>query len=193
MAVGGPIHKEAVSTVQVTCTSSSPIALECIKEEQEPEENPQVNIEPLTVVTIPPPPPPTPGPSQILVPEIPTSSNPWAGSNPVVTPLLPNLTIPQGHQIPWMPEPIRGPRRPQAPTKWQEAFNLYTLYEDTDVKARNSYQNGCITFGAVQRIYLSGLQDTRKLTSEGRLALCYLQYMLDYGKYYNYINPYINR
>ena len=92
-----------------------------------------------------------------------------------------------------MPEPIRGPRRPQVPTKWQEAFNLYTLYEDTNVKARNSYQNGCISFGAVQRIYLSGLQDTRKLTSEGRLAFCYLQYMLDYGKYYNYIDPRINR
>ena len=190
MAEGGPIHQEAaIATVQVTCTSSGPISVDC---KEEPIEGNQPDIEPLTIVIPPPAPPSTPVPVPPLGPVFHTSTSPWAGPNPVVSPLLPNLSVPQRPQLPPIAETFSGTGRFQAPTKWQEAFNLYTLHEDTNSKARVAYQNGCITFAAAQRIYLANLQDVRRLTAQGKLATCYLTYMLNYGKFYNYIDRHIN-
>ena len=190
MAESRPVCEEAaVAKVQVTYTSNNPISVDCKKE---PVEDNQSSIEPLTIVTLPPDPPPTPVPVSPLGPVFPTSTSPWAGPNPVVSPLLPELPLPQRLQLPPIAETFSGPRRFQAPTKWQEAFNLYTLHEDTNNKARVAYQNGCITYAAAQRIYLANLQDVRRLTAQGKLATCYLTYMLNYGKFYNYIDRHIN-
>ena len=186
MAESREIYSDTVDVEQVTPASDSSEDLISVKEE--PVEQYQEELEPLTVDVSSPVPPP-----QFIVPLLPTPPihrpppHPWAGTRPAIPPLLPELATGQRPGLPWSSESNRLPRKPQTPSKWQEAFHLYTLCVDTNNKARDSYQTGCITFYAAQRIYLSGLQDIRRLIAEGRLASCYLHNMLDYGKLHKYI------
>ena len=184
MAEGGPLHREAIATVQLTYSSENPILVDYIKEE--PEEESESEVFNLSVVEQPPP-SPTPQPSQAQ--HSPTTHQVWAGVSPIVSPLVPELP-PRPTFLASNPEGYTGPR---APTRWQEAYNLYLLHEETNKKARQAVLTGCITFAAAQRIYMSGLQECRRLNSQGKLAFCYLQYMLNYGKFYNYIGPNINK
>ena len=183
MAEGGSLHREAIATVQLTYSSENPILVDYIKEE--PEEELESEVLNLSVVEQPPP-PPTPQPSQA---QHLTATQVWAGVSPVVSPLVPELP-PRPTFLASNPEGYTGPR---TPTRWQEAYNLYLLHEETNQKARQAAFTGCITFAAAQRIYMSGLQECRRLNSQGRLAFCYLWYMLNYGKFYNYIGPNINK
>lgn len=191
MAEGRQVHSDPVAEDTWDDIPDSSGGIEYIKEEV-PDEF-QEGLEPLSIDTGPPVPPP-----QFVIPLLPTPPvhrpppRPWAGTRPAVPPLLPELANLQGPRRPWLPETFSVSGRPQAPTKWQEAFHLYTLYVDTNNKARYSLGSGCITFYAAQRIYLSGLQDIRRQTEAGRLASCYLQEMLNYGKLHKYIGPDIN-
>ena len=145
MAEGGSLHKEAIATVQLTYSSENPILVDNIKEE--PEEELESEVLQLSDVEQPLP-PPTPQPSQAQY--SPVTHQVWAGVNPVVSPL--NLeSPPRPTFFAGNPEGYIGPR---APTKWQEAYNLYLFHEETNKKARQAVLNGCITFAAAQRIYI---------------------------------------
>ena len=170
--------------MQLTYSSENPILVNYIKEE--PEEELESEVLQLSDVEQPPP-PPTPQPSQAQ--HLPVTHQVWAGVSPVVSPLIPE-SPPRPTSFANNPEGYTGPR---APTRWQEAYNLYLLYEQTNKKARQAVLTGCITFAATQRIYMSGLQECRRLNSQGKLAFCYLQYMLNFGKFYNYIGPNIDK
>lgn len=180
MAEGGPIYQESVNEE----TENLETIVETEETSQLEAELPAGLTQPL--------PPPTPTPMQSLLPVTSQSVFPWGGPNSVGL-TFPEITHSQGLQLPPIPGHLGAPRRFPAPTKWQEAYNLYVLHEDTNQKARHAYQTGCISFKAAQRIYLSGLQDVRKLTNQGKLHACYLGYMLDYGKYYNYIDRSISQ
>ena len=184
MAEGGSLHKEAIATVQLTYSSENPLLVDYIKEE--PEEELESEVLQLSDVEQTPP-LPTPQPSQAQ--HLPITHQVWAGVSPVVSPLVPE-SPPRPTFFANNPEGYTGPR---APTRWQEAYNLYLLHEETNKKARQAVLTGCISFAAAQRIYMSGLQECRRLNSQGKLAFCYLQYMLNFGKFYNYIGPNIDK
>ena len=184
MAEGGSLHREAIATEQLTYSSENPILVHYIKEE--PEEESESEVLNLSVVEQPPP-PSTPQHSQSQ--HLPTTHQVLAGVSPVVSPLLPELS-PRPTFLASNPGDFGCPR---APTRWQEAYNLYILHEETNQKARQAVLSSCITFAATQRIYMSGLQECRRLNSQGKLAFCYLQHMLNFGKFYNYIGPNINK
>ena len=184
MAEGDSLHKEPIATVQLTYSSENPILVDYIKEE--PEEELETGVLQLSDVEQPLP-PPTPQPSQAQY--LPVTHQVWAGVNPVVSPVV--LESPLGPTtLAGNPE---GQAGPSTPTKWQEAYNLYLFHEETNRKARQSVLNGCITFAATQRIYMNSLQECRRLNSQGKLAFCFLKYMLDFGKFYKYISPNINK
>ena len=184
MAEGGSLHKEAIATVQLTYSSENPILVNYIKEE--PEDEIESEVLQLSHAEQPPP-PPTPQPSQAQY--LPVTHQVWAVVIPVVSPLI-FKSPPRPTFLSDNPEGYIGPR---ASTKWQEAYNLYLFHEETNKKARQAVLNGCITFAAVQRIYMNSLQECRRLNSQGKLALCFLKYMLDFGKFYNYIGPNIDK
>ena len=184
MAEGDSLHKEPIATVQLTYSSENPILVDYIKEELEEELEPGV----LQLSDVEQPlPPSTPQPSQAQY--LPVTHQVWAGVNPVVSPVVLESPL-RPTTFAGNPE---GQAGPSAPTKWQEASNLYLFHEETNRKARQSVQNGCITFAAAQRIYMNSLQECRRLNSQGKLAFCFLKYMLDFGKFYKYISPNINK
>ena len=80
----------------------------------------------------------------------------------------------------------------EAPSKWQEAYNIYALNENTNQRAREAFDKGWITFESTQRIYMNALHQTRVLCHQGQLSHTYLRHMLSYGKFYGYISPYVN-
>ena len=184
MAEGGSLHKEALATVQLTYSSENPILAGYIKEE--PEEETESEVLQLSDVEQPLP-PPTPQPLQAQY--LPVTNQVWAGVNPVVSPLTLE-SPPRPTFLANNPEGCIGPR---APTRWQKAYNLYLFHEETNKKARQAVLNGCITFAAAQRIYMNSLKECRRLNSQGKLAFCFLKYMLDFGKYYNYIGSNIDK
>ena len=184
MAEGDSLYKEPIATEQLACSSENLILVDYIKEELEEESEPGVlqftDVEQ-------PPPPPIPQPTQAQY--LPVTHQVWAGVNSVVSPVV--------LESPLRPAIFTGNSEGQvgqsAPTKWQEAYNLYLFHEETNRKARQSVLDGCITFAATQRIYMNSLQECRRLNSQGKLAFCFLKYMLDFGKFYKYIGPNINR
>ena len=157
-----------------------------ITEGEEPEEESESGILQLTDKEQPPP-PPTPQPSQAQ--HLPLTHQVGTGVNPVVSPLVPE-SPPRPAFLTNIPE---GYTTPRIPTRWQEAYNLYLFHEETNKKARQAFLNGCITFAAAQRIYMNSLQECRRLNSQGKLAFCLLKYMLDFGKFYNYIGANIDK
>ena len=184
MAEGDSLHKEPIAPVQLAYSSENPILIDYIKKESEEELEPGV----LRLSDVGQPlPPSTPQPSQAQY--LPVTHQVWAGVNPVVSPLILEAP-PRPTFFANNPEDYTGPR---APTKWQEAYNLYLFHEETNKKARQSVLNGCITFAAAQRIYMNSLQECRRLNSQRKLAFCFLKYMLDFGKFYKYISPNINK
>ena len=184
MAEGGSLHREAIATVQLTYSSENPILVDNIKEE--PEEESESEVSNLTIEEHPNP-PPTPQHSQVQY--LPATHQVWAGMSPVVSSLIPGLAP----RPPFLADSSGNFGSLRAPTRWQEAYNLYILHEETNQKARQAVVSGCITFAAAQRIYMSGLQEGRRLNSQGKLAFCYLWHMLNFGKFYNYIGPNINK
>ena len=184
MAEGGYLHKEAIATVQLAYSSENPILVDYIKEE--PDEELESEVLQLSDVEQPLP-PPTPQPSQAQY--LPVNHQVLAGVNPVVNPLI--LESPP--RPTFIANNPGGYNDPRAPTKWQEAYNLYLFHEEINKKARHAVLNACITFTATQRIYMNSLQECRRLNSQGKLALCFLKYMLDFGKFYNYIGPNIDK
>ena len=184
MAEGDPLHEEPIATVQLTYSSENPLLIDCIKEE--PEEGSEPGVLQLSDVEQPLP-PPTPQPSQAQY--LPVTHQVWAGVNPVVSPVVLESPL-RPTTFAGNPE---GQAGPSTPTKWQEAYNLYLFHEETNRKARQSVLNGCITFAAAQRICMNSLQECRRLNSQGKLAFCFLKYMLDFGKFYKYISPNINK
>ena len=80
----------------------------------------------------------------------------------------------------------------EAPSRWQEAYNIYVLNDNTNQRAREAFDKGWITFESTQRIYMNALHQTRVLCSQGQLSHTYLRHMLSYGKFYGYISPYVN-
>ena len=184
MAEGDSLHKEPIATVQLTYSSENPILVDYIKEE--PEEELEPGVLQLSDVEQPLP-PSTPQPSQAQY--LPVTHQVWAWVNPVVSPVV--------LESPLRPTTFAGNSEGQAgpsvPTKWQEGYNLYLFHEETNRKARQSVLNGCITVAATQRIYMNSLQECRRLYSQGKLAFCLLKYMLDFGKFYKYIGPNINK
>ena len=158
MAEGGSLYKEAIATVQLTYSSENPILVNYIKEE--PEDEIESEVLQLSHAEQPPP-PPTPQPSQAQY--LPVTHQVLAGVNPVVSPLILE-SPPRPTFLSDNPEGYIGPR---APTKWQEAYNLYLFHEETNKKARQAVLNGCITFAAAQRIYMNGLQECRRSKQPG--------------------------
>ena len=184
MAEGDSLHKESIATVQLTYSSENPNLVNYIKEEPEEELEPGV-LQLLDVEQALPPSTPQPSQAQYL----PVTHQVWAGVNPVVSPVV--LESPLGPTtLAGNPE---GQAGPSTPTKLQEAYNLYLFHEETNRKDRQSVLNGCITFAAAQRIYMNSLQECRRLNSQGKLAFCFLKYMLDFGKFYKYTSPNINK
>ena len=184
MAEGDSLHKEPTATVQLTHSSENPILVDYIKEE--PEEELEPGVLPLSDVEqslL----PSTPQPSQAQY--LPVTHQVWAGVNPVVSPVVLESPL-RPTTFAGNPE---GQAGPSAPTKWHKAYNLYLFHEETNRKARQSVLNGCITFAATQRIYMNSLQECRRLNSQGKLAFCFLKYKLDFGKFYKYIRPNINK
>ena len=80
----------------------------------------------------------------------------------------------------------------EAPSKWQEAYNIYVLNDTTNQRAREAFDKGWITFQSTQRIYMNALHQTRVLCRQGQLSHTYLRHMLSYGKFYGYISPFVN-
>ena len=80
----------------------------------------------------------------------------------------------------------------EAPSRWQEAYNIYVLNDNTNQRAREAFDKGWITFESTQRIYMNALHQTRVLCHQGQLSHTYLRHMLSYGKFYGYISPYVN-
>ena len=80
----------------------------------------------------------------------------------------------------------------EAPSRWQEAYNIYVLNDNTNQRAREAFDKGWITFESTQRIYMNALHQTRVLCRQGQLSHTYLRHMLSYGKFYGYISPYVN-
>ena len=78
----------------------------------------------------------------------------------------------------------------EAPSRWQEAYNIYVLNDNTNQRAREAFDKGWITFQSTQRIYMNALHQTRVLCRQGQLSHTYLRHMLSYGKFYGYISPY---
>ena len=78
------------------------------------------------------------------------------------------------------------------PSRWQEAYNIYVLNENTNQRAREAFDKGWITFESTQRIYMNALHQTRVSCRQGQLSHIYLRHMLSYGKFYGYISPYVN-
>ena len=183
MAEGDSLYKEPIATEQLACSSENLILVDYIKEE--PEESEPGVLQLLDVEQ--PLPPPTPQPIQAQY--VPVTHQVWAGVNSVVSPVV--------LESPLRPATFAGNPEGQAgqsaPTKWQEAYNLYLFHEETNREARQSVLDGRITFAAAQRIYMNSLQECRRLNSQGKLAFCFLKYMLDFGKFYKYISPNINR
>ena len=79
-----------------------------------------------------------------------------------------------------------------APSRWQEAYNIYVLNENTNQRAREAFDKGWISFESTQRIYINTLHQTRVLCHQGQLAHTYLRHMLSYVKFYGYISSYVN-
>ena len=79
-----------------------------------------------------------------------------------------------------------------APSRWQEAYNIYVLNDNTNQRAREAFDKGWITFESTQRIYINALHQTRVSCHQGQLSHTYLRHMLSYGKFYGYISPYVN-
>ena len=80
----------------------------------------------------------------------------------------------------------------EAPSRWQEAYNIYALNDNTNQRAREAFDKGWITFESTQRIYMNALHQTRVLCHQGQLSHTHLRHMLSYGKFYGYISPYVN-
>ena len=80
----------------------------------------------------------------------------------------------------------------EAPSRWQEAYNIYVLNDNTNQRAREAFDKGWITFQLTQRIYVNALHQTRVLCHQGQLSHTYLRHMLSYGKFYGYISPFVN-
>ena len=80
----------------------------------------------------------------------------------------------------------------EVPSRWQEAYNIYVLNDNTNQRAREAFDKGWITFESTQRIYMNALHQTRVLCHQGQLSHTYLRHMLSYGKFYGYISPYVN-
>ena len=80
----------------------------------------------------------------------------------------------------------------EAPSRWQEAYNIYVLNDNTNQRAREAFDKRWITFQSTQRIYMNALHQTRVLCHQGQLSHTYLRHMLSYGKFYGYISPYVN-
>ena len=80
----------------------------------------------------------------------------------------------------------------EAPSRWQEAYNIYVLNDNTNQRAREAFDKGWITFESTQGIYMNALHQTRSLCHQGQLSHTYLRHMLSYGKFYGYISPYVN-
>ena len=181
---GDPLHKEPIATVQLTYSSENPILVDYIKEEPEEGLEPGVlQIIRCGTTT------PTPCTTAFTGPVFTSNTSGLGRVNPVVSPVV--LESPLGPTtFAGNPE---GQAGPSTPTKWQEAYNLYLFHEETNRKARQSVLNGCITFAATQRIYMNSLQECRRLNSQGKLAFCFLKYMLDFGKFYKYISQNINK
>ena len=79
-----------------------------------------------------------------------------------------------------------------APSRWQEAYNIYVLNDNTNHRAREAFDKGWITFQSTQRIYMNALHQTRVLCRQGQLSHTYLKHMLSYGKFYGYISAFVN-
>ena len=79
-----------------------------------------------------------------------------------------------------------------APSRWQEAYNIYVLNDNMNQRAREAFDKGWITFESTQRIYINALHQMRVSCHQGQLSHTYLRHMLSYGKFYGYISPYIN-
>ena len=78
------------------------------------------------------------------------------------------------------------------PSRWQEAYNIYVLNDNTNQRAREAFDKGWITFESTQRIYMNALHQTRVSCHQGQLSHTYLRHMLSYGKFYGYISSYVN-
>ena len=174
MAEGDSLCKESIAIEYLAYSSDGSILVDYIKEEPEEESEPGVlqfkDVEqPLT--------PPTPQPTQAQY--VPVTHQVWTGVNSVVSPEVLGSPL---RPVTFASNP-EGQAGQSAPTKWQEAYNLYLFHEETNRKARQSVLDGCITFATAQKIYTNSLQECRRLNSQGKLAFCFLKYMLDFGKF----------
>ena len=57
-----------------------------------------------------------------------------------------------------------------APSRWQEAYNIYVLNDNTNHRAREAFDKGWITFQSTQRIYMNALHQTKSLVSSGTIV-----------------------
>ena len=130
MAEGDSLYKEPIATEQLAYPSDNFILVNNIKEE--PEEESEPGVLQLSDVEQPHP-PPTPQPSQAQY--VPVTHWVWTGVNSVISPVV--------LESPLRPATFTGYAEghvdQSAPTKWQEAYNLYLFHEETNRKADSQF------------------------------------------------------
>ena len=58
----------------------------------------------------------------------------------------------------------------EAPSRWQEAYNIYVLNDNTNQRAREAFDKGWITFQSTQRIYMECPTSDKSLVSSGTIV-----------------------
>ena len=74
------------------------------------------------------------------------------------------------------------------PTRVQEAYNVYCMNDHANHVARRAYEKGWISRARVKKIFHRGLDDAFEDFRDGCLPPLYLNNMINYGKFYQYLS-----
>ena len=74
------------------------------------------------------------------------------------------------------------------PTRVQEAYNVYCMNDHANHIARRAYEEGWISRARVKKIFHRGLDDAFEGFRDGCLPPLYLNNMINYGKFYQYLS-----
>ena len=74
------------------------------------------------------------------------------------------------------------------PTRVQEAYNVYCMNDHANHVARRAYEKGWISRARMKKIFHRGLDDAFEDFRDGCLPPLYLNNMINYGKFYQYLS-----
>ena len=74
------------------------------------------------------------------------------------------------------------------PTKSQELYNIYCLNDHMNHVARRAFDKGWISKAETKRIFHRGLGEAFDAFQKGFLASHYVDNMINYGKFYEYLS-----